>query len=106
MGICSGKIEGVCEVMNCSNKEETILQNKIRVALSEFGIVIRNNVGTFKTDDGRFIKCGVPGMSDLLFIGQGFVAWLEVKTATGHASEDQLNFIEQMKAMEIGRAHV
>jgi len=38
-------------------------------------------------------------MSDLLFIGQGFIAWIEVKDYKGKPSKEQLNFIETMKSM-------
>ncbi len=80
---------------------ETILQNQIRVALSEYGICIRNNVGTFMTEDGRKIVCGVKGMSDLMFLGRGKCVFLEVKTETGKPTQEQLNFISHMKHIGI-----
>lgn len=80
-------------------KQETIIQNKIRVALSEYGIPIRMNSGLFYTLHGEKVRCGVPGMSDLLFIGQGFIAWIEIKTATGAPSGEQLRFIDCMQEL-------
>lgn len=82
-----------------ANKQETILQNKIRIALSHYGIVIRHNVGNFKTEDGRYITCGIKGMSDLQFVGRGYIAFLEVKVGANQPTKDQLNFIREMQAL-------
>lgn len=74
------------------------IQNKIRVALSKHGIVLRLNVGTFFTKDGRRINSGLPkGTSDLLFIGWKKIAFIEVKNEKGKASPEQLRFIECVK---------
>ena len=55
------------------------IQNSIRMKLSELGYcVFRVNVGRFKTQDGR-------------------VYFLEVKTETGKASPEQLNFLAVMR---------
>lgn len=79
---------------------EIFIQNQIRIALSEFGMVIRQNTGYFKTDDGRMVKCGLNGLPDLLFIGHdGKVAFLEVKTDTGQASADQVRFLAKLHEM-------
>ena len=81
---------------------ETTLQNSIRCALSDHGIVIRQNTGFFKTSDNRTVKCGITGLSDLLFIGRnGNVHFIEVKTLKGRATPEQLNFIELMNSMGI-----
>ena len=80
-------------------KSETILQNQIRLALSKHGICIRQNVGSFFTADGRRIVCGIPGMTDLLFIGTGYVAFIEVKTQTGAVRPEQQNFISTVKKL-------
>lgn len=83
--------------------KETKIQNEIRMCLSMTGVVFRQQSGVFVGPDGQQVRVGVPGMSDLLYIGHPYhdgwptVAWLEVKTATGKPSEQQLNFIEQMK---------
>ena len=78
---------------------ETDLQNQIRMALSPYGVVIRQNTGNFQLKDGRRIMCGVKGLSDLLFIGNNRVAFIEVKTETGKPSQEQLNFIRRMQEL-------
>ena len=51
---------------------ETVLQNRIRAALSKRGIVLRLNSGVFYTADGRRVGSGMPpGTPDLLWIGEG-----------------------------------
>lgn len=79
---------------------ETDLQNQIRLELSKYGIVLRLNVGTFHTMDGRTVTSGLPpGTSDLVFIGANKVAFIEVKTPTGRPSKDQVNFINKMREL-------
>lgn len=80
-------------------KSEHDIQNEIRLRLSELGFcVFRINVGKFKTSDGRWFDTGVPkGYSDLTAIKNGKVYFLEVKTETGKASPDQMNFIAVMR---------
>lgn len=74
-------------------KEETALQNAIRVALSEVGIVRRNNVGLFFTPDGRPIEIGIQGEADLtLFCKGGKTVFIEIKTAKGRQSKKQKKF--------------
>ena len=75
---------------------ETDIQNAIRLELSKYGVCFRMNSGVFKQGE-RTIKCGVKGMSDLLFIKNGKAYWLEVKTPTGKASKEQLNFLTVMR---------
>lgn len=75
---------------------ETDIQNAIRLELSKYGVCFRMNSGVFKQGE-RTIKCGVKGMSDLLFIKNGKAYWLEVKTPTGKASKEQLNFLTMMR---------
>lgn len=81
-------------------EKETKIQNDIRVALSELGIVRRNNVGTFVTLDGRPIVIGIPGESDLtLFCSGGKTVFIEVKTGVGRQSKIQRKFqaaVEQL----------
>ena len=78
---------------------ESVIQNKIRCALSKYGIVIRMNTGNVQTQSGTYIRCGVKGMSDLLFVGQGYIAWIEVKTLTGKPSPEQIKFINRMRQL-------
>lgn len=49
---------------------ENIIQSNIRLHLSELraGVFLRYNVGTFLTMDGRTVKIGEPGVSDLIGI--------------------------------------
>lgn len=76
-----------------AQKEETALQNAIRVKLSEAGIVIRNNSGKFLTIYGQPITIGVPGLSDLtLFAEGGKTIFIEVKTSSGRQSKQQKRF--------------
>ena len=75
---------------------ETDIQNAIRLELSKYGVCFRMNTGVFKQGE-RTIKCGVKGMSDLLFIKDGRAYWLEVKTETGRPSAEQLNFLSVMR---------
>ena len=69
---------------------ESVIQNQIRCALSKYGVVIRMNTGNVQTQSGTYIRCGVKGMSDLLFIGQGYIAWIEVKTPTGKPANNKV----------------
>lgn len=58
------------------------------------------NVGTVRTPDGRYFNTGVPkGFSDLFGFrkSDGKAIFIEVKTKTGRASKEQLNFINIMK---------
>jgi hypothetical protein len=74
-------------------KEETEIQNAIRVKLSEIGFVRRNNVGKFYTPDGRPITIGIPGEADLtLFQNGGKTVFIEVKTDAGRQSKIQRKF--------------
>lgn len=79
---------------------ETVIQNQIRCELSKHGICFRMNTGYFRTDDGRTIKCGMPGMPDLIFVGpEGQTVWIEVKTATGSVQPDQKRFMARLREM-------
>lgn len=79
---------------------ETEIQNSIRRELSKYGVVLRLNNGKFKTFDDRIVSSGLPpGVSDLLFIGKGNIAFIEVKTKTGRASAEQINFINKMREL-------
>ena len=74
-------------------KDETKIQNDIRVALSELGFVRRNNVGKFLTLNGVPISVGIKGESDLtLFMRGGEAVFIETKTARGRQSKEQRHF--------------
>lgn len=75
------------------------IQNAIRLKLSELGYaVFRINSGKVRMADGRWFDTGVPkGFSDLIACKDGKIYFLEVKTETGKASPEQLNFISAMR---------
>jgi hypothetical protein len=77
------------------------LMRSIMVALSQDGhCVFRANVGLFFTADGRPVKTGLPsGFSDLFGCraGDARAFYLEVKTATGRATPQQLAFLAAMQ---------
>jgi len=95
-----------------SNSEKNI-QAAIEIDLSKSGIVLRNQSGLFYTGvlkqtkeygliltNIRRVKVGINGISDLQYLGEGGqCVFLECKTETGKASDEQLNFIEQVKAL-------
>ena len=90
---------------------EATIQNRIRCELSSFGAVFRTNAGEFWQGKVVYSKefhqnvlinmtrvHGLPeGYSDLTFFGNdGKAAFIETKTATGKATPEQLNFIDNM----------
>ena len=80
--------------------KEHILQNQIRLALSETCMVFRVNVGKGYTPDGRYFDTGVPvGFSDLFGHrkSDGKAFYIEVKTLDGRVRRDQEKFIKAMK---------
>ena len=86
---------------------ETDIQNKIRLELSKYGIVVRLQSGNYELKDGRRIVCGVKGLPDLLFIGENKIAFVEVKNINGKPSKEQLNFISAVHKLghRAGIAH-
>lgn len=84
-------------------KREQNIQKLIMLALTDAGCVVwRNNIGSYTTAEGAYIRYGVGGVggSDLIGIHKptGKFLAVEVKTAKGKPSAAQLNFIEQVKA--------
>ena len=93
--------------------QETILQNKIRIALSEHGIVLRLNSGRFWQGKRVYSQeykqdvlinlrpvAGCPeGTSDLLFVGANKIAFVEIKTAKGIVKPEQKRFIEEIRKL-------
>ena len=78
---------------------ETSIQNAIRVALCEAGCIVhRCNTGTFYSRDGRAVKIGEKGHSDLYgHRPDGKAFYLEVKTPVGKARPEQIAFVEAMR---------
>lgn len=64
---------------------ESTIQNGIRIRLSEMraGIFLRFQVGTFLTMDGRPVKIGVPGVSDLIGVTPHVVTKADVGRTIG-----------------------
>lgn len=79
---------------------EQDIQRLIMLALSEAGcLIFRQNVGVLKNAAGIPIRFGLAiGSSDLIGIAPGgrFLA-VEIKTAKGKATPEQLRFIEAVR---------
>jgi hypothetical protein len=89
--------------------EQTIQQN-IRLALSKTGArIFRNNTGAIKDAQGRLVRFGLcKGSSDLIgwtpvtitadMVGKKIAIFtaIEVKTFTGRATDDQINFLHRL----------
>ena len=93
-------------------KSENTIQNEIRLALSQHGIVLRLNSGKFWQGERvwskefnqyvlvnlRLVQGCPEGTPDLLFLGsESNFAFVECKTKKGAAREKQKRFIEIMK---------
>lgn len=79
--------------------KEMDLLNAIRLALQENGVkTFRVNVGTARTQDGRYFNLGLPkGFSDLLCIRQdGRAVFIECKVKPNKPTKEQCNFILAM----------
>lgn len=78
---------------------ETVLQDKIIVALCEHGCFAENHtVGQFYTKYGARVKIGNPGESDIRgHRPDGRAFYLEVKLPGEEPRQNQLDFIEAMK---------
>lgn len=79
---------------------EKDIQNQIRLNITDIAVSFRANVGMFFTKDGRPITTGLPkGFSDLFGFrkSDNKMFFIEVKTPTGRASKEQVNFINAMK---------
>ena len=79
--------------------KETILQNKIIVALCERGcFAVNHTVGDFFTQYGGRVSVGVPGESDIWgHRPDGKAFYVEVKLPGEKPRKNQLDFIEAMK---------
>jgi len=82
---------------------ETDIQTNIRVALSDRGcVVLRMQGGKFRAlKSERIVSSGNPsGVSDLIcFTPSGHAIFMEVKTAKGKPSKEQVQFIKVMRGM-------
>lgn len=75
---------------------ESKLMHRIAAALSEHGcFVLRTNSGVYYDSQGNRITIGFKGLSDLVgFRPDGKFFALEIKTATGRPSPEQIKFID------------
>ncbi|KRK39970.1 VRR-NUC domain-containing protein [Loigolactobacillus bifermentans] len=75
---------------------EHIIQNQIRVAVSQYGCTIfRANVGKVKMENGGWFDTGLPkGFPDLCGFrhSDGKMFFIEVKNAKGRLRDDQKQF--------------
>ena len=81
------------------NMTEHDIQNQIRINCSDIAILFRANVGSFKTNDGRFISTGLPaGFPDLFGVrlSDGRAVFIEVKKPNGKIRPQQIKFINRM----------
>lgn len=78
---------------------ETILQNKIIVALSERGCYAENHtVGVFYTKYGSRVSVGTPGQADIYgHRPDGMAFYIEVKMPGEKPRQNQLDFLEAMR---------
>ena len=79
---------------------ETVLQNKIIVALCERGcFAVNHTVGNFYTRNGTRIQVGAHGESDIWgHRPDGKAFYVEVKLAGEYPRPDQQQFISAMQA--------
>lgn len=90
------------------NRSEANIQNDILVALSKAGATVwRNNTGALQDKTGRLVRYGLcKGSSDIIGIcPDGRFLAVEVKKTTGRVTEDQVRFIDAVRAKG-GRAGV
>lgn len=81
---------------------EAEIMRDIQVAISQAGHrVFRNNCGSLKDMRGQWVRFGIanPGGSDLIgWTSSGRFLAIEVKTATGRATDEQRQFIAAVRA--------
>lgn len=76
------------------------IMNDIRLAISDKCVNFRINVGSGRTQDGRYFTTGVPpGFSDIFGVrkADGKAVFIEVKTKSGRVSPKQADFIKKMQ---------
>lgn len=57
----------------------------------------RLNTGAYKTETGQYVKYGLPGASDILALIRGVLVCIEVKSAKGKLSPNQIAFKEAIE---------
>ena len=79
---------------------ETILQNRIIVALNQNGCIARNHtVGKFYTRYGAIVNIGFKGEADIWGhrVSDGKAIYIEVKLPGEEPREDQARFLQAME---------
>jgi hypothetical protein len=78
---------------------ETQIMRDILVAVNQLpdALFWRVNVGVARTPDGRMNRYGIPGQADLAGVVRGRHVEIEVKTASGRQSRQQIRW---QKAVE------
>lgn len=79
---------------------ETDIQTSIRIELSKRGCFVqRTNSATLYTKDGRPVRIGIPGQSDLCGHrpGDGRAWYIEVKKPGEKPRENQERFLQAMR---------
>lgn len=78
---------------------ETDIQTAIRIELSRRGCIVhRTNSGKYYTEDGRPIRIGIPGQSDLQgHRPDGRCFYIEVKRPGQKPRQNQQDFLEAMR---------
>lgn len=73
-------------------KEKTVLLTTLaKIGALPDALVLRNNVGGFTDKTGRFVRFGLGvGSPDLVVIMHGRIFGIELKSATGKPSKEQL----------------
>lgn len=80
---------------------ETDIQTAIRIELSKRGCFVqRTNSAMLYTKDGRPVRIGIPGQSDLCGhrLGDGRAFYIEIKKPGEEPRENQERFLRQMCA--------
>lgn len=79
---------------------ETDIQTAIKIELSRRGCFVqRTNSATLYTKDGRPVRIGIPGQSDLCGHrpGDGRAFYIEIKKPGEKPRENQERFLRQMR---------
>lgn len=58
----------------------------------------RASTGAMRTDDGRFLRFGQVGQSDIMGVVRGRAVFVEVKSSTGKLRESQEEFKRHVEA--------
>jgi penicillin-binding protein-related factor A (putative recombinase) len=61
-------------------------------------VFFRANSWSFRTEQGRYVRTGTPGLSDICAIYKGVFYAFELKTATGRMSQSQKAFQAKLEA--------